>query len=420
MGFFKKIFKGIKKVFKKIGRGIKKGFAKFGKFMNKIGIVGQIAMMFILPGIGGALLKGLGTLGATLSASSSLILQGAGAVLQGAANFATTVGNVFSTVTKGITEFGKTALNKIPGINIKGAAANFMTGPDSALARVKIDASKILDPWKKTIAGKGRTLADISKSTGVSVEDLAGKNYDIRAQLGDDPSKWGDFTVGQDTEIWTQTAKPMKILKDQAFDIDVGEMVKSAPSTAVHPSVEGTTYEAYKTQFEASEAFIPETTVPMGDSLLAPKPEVTIPDSTGGSDAYNEMMETVRSGLEEEFKPQTTDPTGKSFVGRTWDATKRQYFSDPITGIKTVKRGVDWYSGRQQEDPTVRYGGGVLPGLGYYGLEDFQARGTVSAGEQLLELKKQGLWGLSAHLDEQMTWRQQLNKNLALGLGGGT
>ena len=52
MGFFKKIFKGIGKVFKKIGKGIKSAFKKFGKFMGKIGILGQVAMMFILPGVG--------------------------------------------------------------------------------------------------------------------------------------------------------------------------------------------------------------------------------------------------------------------------------------------------------------------------------------------------------------------------------
>lgn len=52
MGFFKKIFKGIGKVFKKIGKGIKKAFKKFGKFMGKIGVLGQVAMMFILPGVG--------------------------------------------------------------------------------------------------------------------------------------------------------------------------------------------------------------------------------------------------------------------------------------------------------------------------------------------------------------------------------
>ena len=56
MGFFSKIWKGVKKTFKKIGRGIKKAFKSFGKFMGKIGIVGQIAMMFILPGIGNAMM----------------------------------------------------------------------------------------------------------------------------------------------------------------------------------------------------------------------------------------------------------------------------------------------------------------------------------------------------------------------------
>ena len=62
MGFFKKIFKGVKKVFKKIGRGIKKVVKGVGKFMNKIGIVGQIALMFI-PGIGpmlSTMFKGMG------------------------------------------------------------------------------------------------------------------------------------------------------------------------------------------------------------------------------------------------------------------------------------------------------------------------------------------------------------------------
>jgi hypothetical protein len=49
MGFFSKVFKGVGKVFKKIGKGIKSAFKKFGKFMNKIGILGQIAMWYFMP-----------------------------------------------------------------------------------------------------------------------------------------------------------------------------------------------------------------------------------------------------------------------------------------------------------------------------------------------------------------------------------
>ena len=63
MGWFKKIFKGIGKAFKKVGKFIKKGFQKLGKFMNKLGIVGQIGMMFLTAGAAnlviGGLMKGL-------------------------------------------------------------------------------------------------------------------------------------------------------------------------------------------------------------------------------------------------------------------------------------------------------------------------------------------------------------------------
>ena len=49
MGFFSKIFKGIKKVFKKIGKAVKSVFKKVGKFMGKIGFVGQLALGLIMP-----------------------------------------------------------------------------------------------------------------------------------------------------------------------------------------------------------------------------------------------------------------------------------------------------------------------------------------------------------------------------------
>ena len=59
MGFFSKIFKGVKRVFRKIGRGIKSVFRGIGKFVDKLGIVGQLALMFLLPGSG--FLSGMGS-----------------------------------------------------------------------------------------------------------------------------------------------------------------------------------------------------------------------------------------------------------------------------------------------------------------------------------------------------------------------
>ena len=120
MGIFKKIFKGIKKVFKKIARGIKKAFKAFGKFMGKIGFVGQMAMMFLFPGgIGNLLTKGLGKLGAKLAAVGGAnatglakAVQGVGNILNKTQQFVSKARAGFGSITDGIKEFGKTALNK--------------------------------------------------------------------------------------------------------------------------------------------------------------------------------------------------------------------------------------------------------------------------------------------------------------------
>ena len=154
MGFFKKVFKGIGKVFKKIGRSIKKGFAKFGKFMGKLGIAGQLAMMFIVPGIGGALFKGFGAMAgnmagltgsfAGLSGSAlGAVVKGVGTVLKAGHGFVQTGMNAFKTVTSGLMEFGKTALNKIPGINVQGASTNFF-GQNSVMEKISLDAKNII------------------------------------------------------------------------------------------------------------------------------------------------------------------------------------------------------------------------------------------------------------------------------------
>jgi hypothetical protein len=123
MGFFKKIFRGVKKVFKKIGRGIKGIFKGIGKFMDKIGIVGQLALMFLpLGGMLAGMFKGLGgmaanvltTYGGTIGQS---IVNGARFVIAKGAEYAGTIGNTFKTVTDGVkgfaSEFTKTALNKM-------------------------------------------------------------------------------------------------------------------------------------------------------------------------------------------------------------------------------------------------------------------------------------------------------------------
>src|SRR5210317_6016 len=147
MGFFKKIFKGIKKVIKKIGKGIKSAFKKIGKFMGKIGIIGQIGLALILPGVG-QMLSGLlvGT-GSTVGGLAGA-LQGMGAVgkaassfIQSAVKVASNTGKFFSNVTDGVTQ--------VVGDTIGAAAQNLGITADSALGKglSKVGINMDVDGW---------------------------------------------------------------------------------------------------------------------------------------------------------------------------------------------------------------------------------------------------------------------------------
>ena len=116
MGFLSKLWKGVKKTVKKIFKPIKKVFKKVGKFMNKIGIVGQLAMSFILPGIGNALMAGFGSATAALAGGAlGSIGKAAGWVLGKAGTFAKTLATGFKTVTGAVTDFIGTTAKYVGG-----------------------------------------------------------------------------------------------------------------------------------------------------------------------------------------------------------------------------------------------------------------------------------------------------------------
>lgn len=207
MGFFSKIVKKVKKGFKSIGKGIKSAFKKIGKFMGKIGIIGQLALMFTPVGAmmgnffasigqaaGGVFSKIVGkaavqgAAGSGLLGSSSAILRGAGTVLKAAGNFAKAGHSAFRTVTDGISsfvgEFSKTALKKIPGMeklmpSLKDASDDFFAGENSAWNKVQDTVaqkgSEILKSFDEDIGvtAKPETAtpvkaAEPSTTTGVS------------------------------------------------------------------------------------------------------------------------------------------------------------------------------------------------------------------------------------------------------------
>ena len=244
MGIFKKIGKGIGKVFKKIGKGVKKVFKKFGKFMGKIGIVGQLAMMFILPGIGAALMKGFGALwtgvvgqtaaqgaaaaattgaattaaataggasaaaaaasGATAAAgvstaasgllgSSSAILRGAGMVLEKGAQFARTIQAGYKTVSQAVTGAftetgkwigGKLGMKTAEGVAMKGSWANYSQAVTDSFTDFKGNVSDFWSPIKD-----GPTL-------DVGLDNLTKKATDVTGGL----NVSGEFGTGTGAE----------------------------------------------------------------------------------------------------------------------------------------------------------------------------------------------------------------------------
>jgi len=214
VGFFSKVFKSVGKVFKKIGKGIKSAFKRFGKFMNKIGIVGRIAMMFILPGIGDALASGIGSaLGLQgvqgmstlvsgssgaggLLGSSSAILKGAGHVLKYAGKVASMPGKVFSSITNGLTttikEFSKTLGSKLglKGDFFADASKNFF-GEGSAF-------TKSLDSFKSPFTAEQVASAaeKVTNEVDAPIKPVVEEGKFIKAsQTIDDPS----FSLGKET-----------------------------------------------------------------------------------------------------------------------------------------------------------------------------------------------------------------------------
>ena len=425
MGFFKKIFKGVKKVFKKVGRAVKKGFKKFGKFMNKIGIVGQIAMMFVLPHVGAFLMKGLAGAGQALAAYSgigSTVVNAAGSVLTHAHKFATAVGNGYRTVTQGIMDFGKTALNKIPGVSIEGAAQNFFTGPDSALSRVKLNAKSILDPWKTTITGNGRTLGDISSSTGRSLEELGAANENL--VKGVDPKEWGNIVTGENAIINTKAITPLPASSTQqmlGFDPDL-EQLQAHSGERVRSAKEYMGFDPNREQMLAQMGEVPDV---IG-------PETGVQNLEGITQDYTKMTvgEVVPTNQESllgdgsvskaDIKLVSEDKVsgwGKvgEIGGQTIEQLRARYnlTENPLSAVSNIRSDIARFSSEGElDDGGLRtdYGGGYAANLGYFTPEEFQAN-PVTFNNNFTNLQNQGHFGYPSNVyQEKNIWAELMSK----------
>jgi hypothetical protein len=175
---FKKLFKGIKKVFKKVGKGIKKVVKGVGKVLGKVakpfqkfGLVGQIALGFIMPWAIGSVFGGLtstafGTFAQGLTQSGNLFAKAAGYAFKGIHWGATQVSNAYSFISDKISSGIEGLSNKAKSLFGKKADASNLI--DDALINAPEFKESYIDDLltKPTFDEKGFNVGKLSQMAG--------------------------------------------------------------------------------------------------------------------------------------------------------------------------------------------------------------------------------------------------------------
>ena len=215
MGFFKKLGKKLKGAFKKIGRGIKKGFQKFGKFMNKIGIMGQIAMFFILPAVGSAMLRGIGGIAGLGTGASLGTAQGFSAAVQAAQAAGSNVSLLARGVGWTLDAASKFAASPImrPFKTVTDAVSGFIDNTTRYVGnKVGLSGIKPGSDFSKYFAEAPDAFFKSSKAGGTSVLGEVGQG------IVDNISQF-TYDIGQGRVLTTKT-------KPQVAQINIDDIMK--------------------------------------------------------------------------------------------------------------------------------------------------------------------------------------------------
>jgi len=241
MGFFSKVWKGLKKGVKKVARGIKKVVKKIGRAVGKLGIVGQIGMMFLMPyamGALGGMFGATGTLSSwstTLLGHSNIASQALGHTLNLINTAGTAVGNVYNSVSSTISG----ALDKT-GNFLKGRGF-VATDPTNLISVVPTDPSKLAVEASKTTG----VVLDTGKTLGLKTPTptLGGDAISSIASGTDALSQQVTQQVG--TEVVKEEAqkgllsKTVDKIKADIKDFDAYDYTKKLATGTIESSVVG-------------------------------------------------------------------------------------------------------------------------------------------------------------------------------------
>ena len=252
MGLFSKIKKSFKKIVKKVGGAIKKVAKGIGKVMGKIakpfakfGILGQIALSFVMPWAIGGLMSGMGALAGNafgtfasgLANSSNLFVKVAGKLAQGVHYGAAAINKAYTFVSDGITKgldwVGQQGAKLKQGItNTFDGAKEWITGgPDLS----PIDLSK-------AATGPGIDMSQVgSKVSILDTNKIAADT--IAEQSKNTLQRQGDKLISAGTEtakkVFTLDTAKSEIVK--AADAQTAASTPSyeeGPTVSYLPSVE--------------------------------------------------------------------------------------------------------------------------------------------------------------------------------------
>jgi len=137
MGLLKKLWKGVKKVVKKIGKGIKKVVYKISAAIGKLGIIGQIGMMFLMPYAMAGLSSFFGGVGAkiatwsaNLATSNPIVSKFLGAVHKAGSMAANAYNTVTTAIGNGVDRVGN--FFKGEGFTLSGDRTSVFGGVSSS------------------------------------------------------------------------------------------------------------------------------------------------------------------------------------------------------------------------------------------------------------------------------------------------
>lgn len=348
MGFFSKVFKGVKKVVKKVGKTISKPFSLIKKigskvvkglksafksvmgFMGKLGPFGSIALSFLLPGMG----EILGGWANTMMSSANGFIAGAGNVLNAAINVGTKVGNVVSKVSDGVTKvIGKVVgatINAIPNgaefvdfiskgkIKISG---DYFTGDTGVLntARGAFD----------DITAAGGDL--FSKSTLVDTNKYSQKLLDISNKATELTKEVTvpDLNAKLDAKMEGVIPETVSVeMPDLEIQTGTDSLLAPPPETKIIGDVPSFTQEVVNPDTRAFEGVQGTTPAPSYNDLgnigvnkdmlrqealtQAPVDSLLVPSNV----EINLPPLSTPEGLIERFGPETVEPVGTGTVLR--------------------------------------------------------------------------------------------------------